>query len=157
MRVSILLFLVFSLLHIQAQNAGFYQVNYLRFINDKVIENHDTIVLRCSKEHAIIASAKFNNKKNDFPYEFSWFLTAQLGHIHQVSCLDAEHAIATVDSSSFKNQTFEITDETKKILGYNCKKAVVKINSNTITLWFTLDLNIYGGPSALGTHLGLVL
>ena len=78
MRVSILLFLVFSLLHIQAQNAGFYQVNYLRFINDKAIENQDTIVLRCSKEHAIIASAKFNNKKNDFPYEFSWFSTAQL-------------------------------------------------------------------------------
>ena len=157
MRVSILLFLVFCWLHIQAQNGGFYQVNYLRYSNDKVIENQDTIVLRCSKEHAIIASAKFNNKKNDFPYEFSWFSTTKLGHIHQVSYLDAEHAIATVDSSSFKNQTFEITEETKKILGYNCKKAVVKINSNTITLWFTHDLNVYGGPSAVGSHLGLIL
>ncbi|MFP7657761.1 GLPGLI family protein [Chryseobacterium proteolyticum] len=45
----------------------------------------------------------------------------------------------------------------KKILGYTCRKAVTKINSNTIEIWYTGDLKISGGPSALGQNLGLVL
>ena len=54
-------------------------------------------------------------------------------------------------------QDFELTNETKKILGYNCKKAVTKVNSNTIEVWYTNDMKLKGGPSVLGQNLGLVL
>ncbi|UKB81750.1 peptide-N-glycosidase [Chryseobacterium sp. MEBOG07] len=43
------------------------------------------------------------------------------------------------------------------MLGYNCKKAVTKVNSNTIEVWYTNDLKLKGGPSVLGQNLGLVL
>lgn len=153
----ILLFFLLFFAPLQAQKAAYYQVNYLRYSNDKLIENQDTILLRSSKEQAVIATQKFVSNKYNFPYELSWFSSAAPGHIHQVSYLKSGQAIATLDSTSFKKNSFEILNETKKILGYNCKKAVVKINSNTITLWFTNDLNIFGGPSTLGSHLGLVL
>ncbi len=151
-----LLFLVVNLIG-HAQGSAFYQVKYVRYSNDKPIENQDTLVLRSSKDHAVIATQKFFTNQHELPYEFSWFSTSALGHIHQVSYLKSNQAIATLDSNSFKENSFEISNETKKILGYNCKKAVVKINSNTITLWFTNDLNIFGGPSSLGSHLGLIL
>jgi GLPGLI family protein len=42
-------------------------------------------------------------------------------------------------------------------LGYLCKKAVTKVNSNTIEIWYTNDVKVQGGPSVLGQNLGLVL
>ncbi len=157
MRVLVFLLFIFSFVALQAQPSGFYQVKYVRFRNDKLIENQDTLVLRSSNQHAILSSEKFLSNKHDFPYDFSWFSVANLGHTHHVTCLNSTESIATLDSTSYKNQSFEITTETKEILGYVCKKAVVKINSNTITLWFTNDLGVYGGPEVLGSHLGLVL
>lgn len=157
MRVLVFLLFIFSFVALRAQSSGFYQVKYLRFRNDKLIENQDTLVLRSSNQHAILASEKFMSNTHNFPYDFSWFSVANLGHTHHVTCLNSTESIATLDSTSYKKQSFEITAETKEILGYVCKKAVVKINSNTITLWFTNDLSVYGGPEVLGSHLGLVL
>ena len=54
-------------------------------------------------------------------------------------------------------QTFEFLPETKKILGYTCKKAKTIINSNTLEIWYTHDLKVAGSPSTLGQKLGLVL
>ena len=66
-------------------------------------------------------------------------------------------AIISLDSLALGKQKFTITDQTKKILGYTCKKATTSINSNSIELWFTTDLNLKGAPTALGQDLGLVL
>src|SRR5690606_29691449 len=52
---------------------------------------------------------------------------------------------------------FELTNETKKILGYTCKKAKTEINSNKYDIWYTNDLKLKGAPTALGQNLGLVL
>jgi len=54
-------------------------------------------------------------------------------------------------------QTFEYLPDTKKILGYECKKAKTIVNSNTIEFWYTAALTIKGAPSVLGQNLGLVL
>ena len=139
------------------QKEQHYQVDYLRYSNDKIIENQDTIVLLTSEEAVRLGSKKQTRGATSFPFEYWWFNPKQLGHIHQITELSKTESIATLDSSSWKKYEFQITGDTKKILGYTCKKAVTKINSNTITLWFTNDLGVFGGPTSLGSHLGLVL
>jgi GLPGLI family protein len=134
-----------------------YQVDYLRYSNNKIVENQDTIFLSTGEHGVVLATKKLAKSTMSYPYEFSWFNPKKLGHIHQVTHLNSNESIAMVDSTSYKKQVFEITQETKNILGYTCKKAITKINSNTITLWFTNELGVYGGPTSLGGHLGLVL
>lgn len=155
MRVLLTLALCSMMWHGLTQNH--FEITYLRYSNDKPIANQDTILLSTSANAALISSKKFSRAAVSFPFEFSWFIPQKPYEIHQVSLLNNTEAIATLDSTSFKKYAFEITNETKKILGYNCKKAVTKINSNTITLWFTNELHVFGGPSALGSHLGLIL
>ncbi|MBK7978922.1 MAG: peptide-N-glycosidase [Ignavibacteriae bacterium] len=60
---------------------------------------------------------------------------------------------------SFKDyEQAAISDETENILGYNCKKAVLKIKSNTIEIWFTNELKIKGSPSiSIAPGIGLIL
>ena len=44
-------------------------------------------------------------------------------------------------NKKYEGANFTISDETKNILGYNCKKAVGKLSDgNTFTVWFTPDL-----------------
>ncbi|MCB0748826.1 MAG: peptide-N-glycosidase, partial [Ignavibacteriae bacterium] len=51
-----------------------------------------------------------------------------------------------------------VTDESESILGYKCKKAIFKIKSNTIEVWFTDELDIKGTPYiSVAPGLGLVL
>lgn len=64
---------------------------------------------------------------------------------------------ASSDNTISKKYSFELLDETRKILGYTCHKAKTVINSNTIIVWYTNDLGLKGGPSLLGQSLGLVL
>ncbi len=62
----------------------------------------------------------------------------------------SEQALDTLD--------FEFTDSDKKLLGYNCDKATISINSNNIEIWFTTDLGLQATPvSWLGDFPGLVL
>jgi GLPGLI family protein len=65
--------------------------------------------------------------------------------------------VTTVDSVSLAKQNFEFLEETKTILGYKCKKAKTIINSNTIELWYTNELQVKGAPTTLGQNIGLVL
>jgi GLPGLI family protein len=44
-------------------------------------------------------------------------------------------------NKKYDGVTFTISNETKTILGYNCKKAIGKLSGgNTFTVWFTPDL-----------------
>ena len=65
----------------------------------------------------------------------------------QIAKLNEHKSIATIDSTSLEKQSFELLPETKKILGYNCKKAKTIINSNTLEIWYTTEVLIKGAPS----------
>ena len=98
----------------------------------------------------------YSRQKAAFPFEITK-IEKPSNTIISYAFLKPDEIISTSDAESVAKQTFEFTDETKKILGYNCKKAVTKINSNTIEIWYTNDLKIKGGPSSLGQSLGFVL
>ena len=157
MKNIFLLFAVLLFTGIHAQKKpNAVQITYIKSSNGTVLENQDPILIYADKNQTIVTSEKIASKKAAFPYEFfylsrtnnSWFQTAQLND---------NKSISTVDSTSIANQKFTLGTETKKILGYVCKKATTSINSNTIDIWYTNELDLKGAPSALGQDLGLVL
>ena len=158
MKKHFVLFFTFALIFTaEAQkNIKSIKVTYLRSNNGKVFENQDPILLFTSKKMSLVTTEKITLKKANFPIEqtyvdFQFKTTSQLAEFKNKS------AILSVDSLALGKQKFTITDQTKKILGNTCKKATTSINSNSIELWFTTDLNLKGAPTALGQDLGLVL
>ena len=98
---------------------------------------------------SLVTTEKITLNKATFPIEQT-FVDFQLKNILQVAEFKNKTSIISLDSLALGKQNFTITDQTKKILGYTCKKATTSINSNSIELWFTTDLNLKGAPTALG-------
>lgn len=137
-------------------SAQTYEVQYMGSSNGTVSAGQSpTLVLANAKENLIL-NQKIREKKAEFPYEITK-IEKPSNTVSSYAFLKTGEIVSASDKESIGKQTFEFTDETKKILGYNCKKAVTKINSNTIEIWYTNDLKIQGGPSALGQNLGFVL
>ena len=148
----LILFLIFFNV-VTSQN---YKITFLKSSNGNLIENQDAILVFTNSNHTLISSEKIINHKSEFPFEQT-FINRSNDFFQQKTNLNEREIISTKDSTSLKKQTFEFLSETKKILGYHCKKAKTIINSNTIELWYTEDLKIKGAPTILGQNLGLVL
>lgn len=65
-----------------------------------------------------------------------------------------------------QNDNIEYTDETKEILGYQCKKTILKRvtingdgdeNEQIFTIWYTKDKGLKGGPTSNINVPGLIL
>ena len=136
-----------------AQN---YKITYSKSSNGKIIENQDVIWVFANENNTLISSENIFSKKADYPFEQN--LVDRTSNVYyQIASLNEAKNIQTKDSISLNKQTFEYLNDTKKILGFNCKKAKTIINSNTIELWYTNDIKVKGAPSVLGQNLGLVL
>ena len=158
MKKHFVLFFAFAIIFTaEAQkNIKSIKVSYLRSSNGKVFENQDPILLFTSEKLSLVTTEKITLKKANFPIEQT-FVDFQLKNILQLAEFKNNNTIISIDSLALAKQKFTITDQTKKILGYTCKKATTSINSNSIELWFTTELNLKGAPTALGQDLGLVL
>lgn len=137
-----------------AQNS--YKITYEKFSNGTLIENQDPIfVFTNNKVTQVISKNNFENK-TAFPSDY-FLINKTKKQLIQVAVLSNTSTIQTIDSTALAKQSFEMLSETKKILGYLCKKAKTIINSNTIEIWYTNELKVEGSPSVLGHQLGLVL
>ncbi|SHF31445.1 GLPGLI family protein [Chryseobacterium sp. OV279] len=133
-----------------------YEIQYTSSYNGKVLtEQSPTLVWADAKENFILNNT-IRQQKSDYPYEITK-IEKPSNTVVSYAFLKPGEIISSSDAESIGKQSFELTNETKKILGYTCKKAVTKINSNTIEVWYTNDLKINGGPSVLGQNLGFVL
>lgn len=155
MKYTISLILLFSFLKIYAQPS--YQVQYERSYNDKLQNDSDTLLVYSSSKQTIITSSKVLRNKASYPFE-TFYINREdnLAYI-RATRFSPNKELATIDSTIFNKQKFTLSDETRNILGYTCKKATTSVNSNHIEIWYTNDLNIFGGPNELGQQLGLVL
>ncbi|MCX8531638.1 GLPGLI family protein [Chryseobacterium luquanense] len=133
-----------------------YEIQYESSYNGKVQPNQNPTIVWVNENENFILNTKIKEQKSNFPFEISK-IEKPSNTIISYAFLNPNEAISTSDKESITKQEFELTTQTKKILGYNCKKAVTKINSNTIEVWYTNDLKLKGGPSSLGQNLGLVL
>lgn len=153
----ILLFLsTLSFAQIQFISNNLTKITYQVSSNGIVNENQNPIWVFADAENVLITSRDLFQQKSNFPFEMT-FVQPQKASYSQFGFLNSNEAISMMDSESLASQDFELLDETKKILGFTCKKAKTSINSNTIEIWYTNDLKIKGGPSVLGQGLGLVL
>ena len=145
---------------VQAQktktNNNTIKVSYSKSYNGKLQENQDNIWIFSNANETLITSEYTILQKSNFPYEQT-LVKRDKNVLLQITQLKKNASTSTLDSISLEKQSFEFSDETKKILGYNCKKANTIINSNTIELWYTNELNVKGAPTVLGQNLGLVL
>lgn len=145
---------LFSLLSF-AQNSSF-EITYQRSSNGKILENQDVIKVLATSAQVLVSSEKIQNKQASFPYEVTLMDTANLS-FYQIASLSDTNVVCYEDKETIKKQQLELLPETKKILGYTCKKAKTIINSNTIELWYTNEIPVKVSPSTLGIHLGAVL
>lgn len=152
-RILVFFFAVFLFCLTFAQT---YEIQYTSSYNGKPLtEQSPTLVWANEKENFILNNT-IREQKSDYPFEITK-IEKPSQTIVSYAFLKPKDIISSSDTEAVKKQTFELTNETKKILGYNCKKAVTKVNSNTIEIWYTNDIKINGGPSVLGQNLGLVL
>lgn len=131
-----------------------YKITYEKFSNGNYIENQDKTVVVTNDNLITVAPESYFNHQKKYPVEY---FNSNDNIIIQIAEFENGSSIYTIDSTSIAKQKLELLPETKKILGYNCKKAKTVINSNTIEIWYTNDLKVKGAPSALGIGLGLVL
>src|SRR5690606_338144 len=108
------------------------------------------------KSETVLSTQKIIEGKSSYPFE-RFFIKRDNNSYYKLAEFGKEQRTMTVDSELLAKQKFTITDETKTILGYKCRKATTSVNSNSIELWFTEDLNVKGAPTVLGQNLGLVL
>jgi GLPGLI family protein len=138
---------------ISAQN---YQITYQRSSNGTVIEGQEQIVVETNTSLTKVYTKTKDVTVSTYHQEFTIIDRASASY-QQFAILSMDKAIYMKDSTSLAKQSFEYLPETKKILGYTCKKAKTIVNSNTIEFWYTDALKVKGAPTILGQNLGLVL
>ena len=132
------------------------KITYTKSSNGKLVENQDAILVFTNAIETLISSEKMNSGKAMYPFEQS-LINRSENKIIQVTQLKKDKSVTSIDSLSLAKQNFEFLAETKTILGYKCQKAKTIINSNTIELWYTNELQVKGAPTSLGQNIGLVL
>lgn len=151
---KLILIILFSMGQIAlAQN---YKITYRTFFEGKENQKQDPIIVFTNDVETLIVSDKIINKSKEIPFEVQKINRAD-NNVSQFAFLRNENIAEFKSNEILAKQKFELKNDTKKILGYNCKKAVTSINSNTLELWYTNDLKVKGSPSILGQDLGLVL
>lgn len=133
-----------------------YKVTYHKSSNGKFLEDQDPVVLLASQNETVIVSEAIIGGEAARPFERFFVNRANGSYIKQAFLQNGKQILMS-DAELLSKYPFTITTEKKKILGYECTKAVTSINSNTIELWFTDELGVKGAPTDLGQNLGLVL
>ena len=133
-----------------------FKITYQKTSNGTLLENQDLVLVFTNFQNTLLTSEAVAIGKSPFPFEET-LIDRTSNSFSQIANLNSKEIISTKDSLSLAKQTFELLSQTKKILGYTCKKAKTIVNSNTIEFWYTNELKVKGSPSVLGQNLGLVL
>lgn len=151
---KLFVFLLLSIAQIlYAQN---YKITYKTFFEGKENEKQDPTIVFTNDKETFILSDQILKTTKDIPFEIQKINRTD-NSINQFAFLQ-NNAVADYENKEIlAKQKFELKSDTKKILGYTCKKAVTSINSNTMDIWYMTDLKVKGGPSLLGQDLGLFL
>lgn len=141
---------------IKKTNPYGYKITYIKYSNDKKIENQDPIEVLTNHKETLLSSKNIQGKKSKYPFEITRINRDDNSFI-QLAYLKENTSVAMIDTNSIPKQNIELVNETKTILGYVCKKAKTVVNSNNIEFWYTDQLGVKGAPTILGQNIGLVL
>ena len=153
MKKIFLLFLIITSHLAFSQN---YKITYKNFFEGKENTKQDPIIVFTNETETFVLTENILQTTKEIPFEIIKIERADQT-VSQFAFLQNEQISEYQNSGSLQKQNFEMKSETKKILGYTCKKAETSINSNTMEIWYTSELKVKGSPSILGQELGLVL
>lgn len=139
----------------QKSNGGI-KVTFERKSNGTLIENQDLVVFYANENNGWLTTEKRILNQIPTPIEEN-FIDYKNNNWYQKATLKPSKEILTLDSTAIGKQKFELLPDTKTILGFECHKAKIIVNSNTIEVWYTNQLGYKGAPSILGQNLGFVL
>lgn len=152
-KIGFLILLLQASISLMGQSS--YKIYYQASYNGKPVQNQDILII--GNEHeSLITTQKALDLTQKFPIQET-IIDAQKGRIYNLARLSGNRQIAITDSLSWQKTSFDLSNETKKVDGYWCKKASIVINSNHIDLWYTTELPVKGSPAIAGSPLGLVL
>ncbi|MDX9704298.1 MAG: GLPGLI family protein [Weeksellaceae bacterium] len=155
-KISCFFLSIFCVAQTQFPSGKLTKIIYESSYNGNVPENQNLIWVFADTEKTWITSEKQFTGQMDFPHEFT-LIQASKNKFWNYAFLSENETISQLDTVSLENQKFELLDETTQILGYHCKKAKTSINSNTIEIWYTDELDVKASPNVLGVNLGVVL
>ena len=127
---------------LQAQT---YQITYQQSFEGKTQDGSDQIITYANAKENIITSQKIIDGSKKKPYEITKTNNENF-IVDYYSFLPNQENPTTTNEEIIKKYQFKLSDETKKIAGYLCKKAITSVNSNTIEVWYTNEIPVYGGP-----------
>ena len=153
MKKFVLLFLIITSQIAFAQN---FKITYKTFFEGKENTKQDPIIVFTNDKETFVLTENILQSTKEIPYEIQKINRADQT-VSQFAFLQSDQVSEYQNNEILQKQKFELKSDTKKILGYTCKKAVTFINSNTMEIWYTTDLKVKGSPSILGQDLGLVL
>ncbi len=133
---------------------GAVKITYNRYSHDKLVQPHDPILAFADAHRTVITTSGNLAGTSSRPFEQTMVSGSRMT---QAALLQSGKYIFTSDSTSILDQKFELKPDRKKILGYDCAKAVTIVNSNTIEIWYTTATGFKAAPSTLGIGLGTVL
>lgn len=133
-----------------------YKIEYKSYFESKEQDGQDPLIVYADKQKNYILSEKILVRQKEIPYEVTKVNSTKLT-VTNFGFLNDNQVASTISDSLITQYKFELSDETKQILGYTCHKATTVVRSNKMEVWYTTDLNIKGGPSVMGQNLGLVL
>ena len=93
---------------------------------------------------------KFSVPQNEFYYNF-----AEKKKVEMREFMTKKFLI----EGEIKPNAWKLSDETKEIKGYTCKKAtfVIEERKQNITVWYTEQIPVSAGPEAFNSLMGLVM
>lgn len=146
-----LILLLFITLPVLGQET--VKITYDQYFNNQLANRGPKTVSISQKDKALLTNSQILEGKANLPAEQIVFYPESRTLAYQSQMSDGRN-ISGVDSLKY---SYELLEETKEILGYNCKKAKTIVNSNTIEIWYTNELPGYAGPNIIGIDLGVVL
>ena len=156
MRFLIIVLSLWSIQFFAQKPTDSYVITYDKYYNDALMQEDFPTGVFTNAGTTVVVSLQ---KPDQIKYPFTGMVVDRKTNVFKnISWTNASDKIGAIDSLYATKYEYHITDVTKKILGYTCKKATTVVNSNHYDIWFTNDIpTILGSPSALGQNLGLVL
>lgn len=130
-------------------------IEYDAYVNNELVTtNNATLLVLMPKEYLKLNQQDLIAGKLKYPIEQT-YVDIQNNKHYSIAQLNKAKRIKTEYVPTKYN--YDLLNDTKEILGYTCNKAVIVINSNKYTIWYTKQLLGKGGPNTIGSDLGVVL
>lgn len=148
-------FLIFFAFVTHSIKAQVYKITYNLTRNNQILDV-DPVIVFADRDRSVITKQSILDNKFKQTAEES-IIDNKSKIIYKKSIFQNRSVIFAADSIGYNRYSFSDKNESKIILDKKTIKSTTSVNSNTIDIFYTKELNIYAGPTEIGISKGLVL